>query len=185
VVHQHVLYQGTTSVVPQRTSLIKRALAPEGSFKGCKTVDAGASVKDKEFILSEIRRTAEINGGKPLGIGKFGRETGIAQHEWSGIHWARWSDAFGEAGFEPLDWNQSLNEERMIYSMAGLVRKYSRFSVKPEILIEKRSNAQVPTPSLFFRKFGGRSGAIRKVRDYCSSREEFSDVFCNFGARGT
>jgi hypothetical protein len=133
-------------------------------------------MRDKQFILSEICRTAAHNDGKPLGIGRFRTETGIAQHEWSGIHWARWSDALSEAGFEPLEWNRALNEEQMIEAMARLVRKYNRFPVKTEILIEKRGNAQIPTPTSFFGKFGGRPGAIRRVRDYCSSREEYSDV---------
>jgi len=133
-------------------------------------------MRDKQFILSEIRRTAALNGGKALGIGRFKTETGIAPHEWSGVHWARWSDALSEAGFEPLEWNRTLNEEQMIEAMATLVRKYKRFPVKPEILIEKRSNAQVPTPTVFFRRFGGRPGAIQKIRDYCLSGEEYSDV---------
>ena len=134
-------------------------------------------MRDKQFVLSEIRRTAALNGGKPLGIGRFKTETGIAQHEWSGIHWARWSDALSEAGFEPLEWTQALNEEEMIEAMARLVRRYNRFPVKPEIFIEKRGNPQVPTPTVFFKRFGGRSEAIQKVRDYCSSRKEYSDVF--------
>ena len=47
-------------------------------------------MREKEFILGEIRRTASLNNGKPLGqraILEF--ETGIANHEWLGVHWAR------------------------------------------------------------------------------------------------
>ncbi len=133
-------------------------------------------MRDKQFILGEIRRTAALNNGKPVGVGRFKTETGIAQHEWCGIHWARWSDALREAGFEPLEWNRASDEEQMIEEMAKLIRKYQRFLVKAEILIEKRGNARIPTPSVMFDRFGGRSGFIQKVHGYCSSREEYVDV---------
>jgi hypothetical protein len=44
---------------------------------------------EKEHIIFEIRRTAEENGGKPLGISRFAAETGIGQVDWLGRYWAR------------------------------------------------------------------------------------------------
>ncbi len=133
-------------------------------------------MRDKQFILSEIRRTAAQNGGKPVGVQRFKTETGIAQHEWCGIHWARWSEAQMEAGFEPLEWNQAINEEQMIEEIALLVRKFKRFPIKAEILLEKKKNVRIPSPMVFFRRFGGRPEAIKQVRDYCSSRGVYADV---------
>jgi hypothetical protein len=134
-------------------------------------------MRDKQFILSEIRRTAANNGGKAVGVERFKTETGIAQHDWCGVHWARWSEALREAGFEPLEWNRTPDEEQTIGEIAVLVRKYKRLPVKAEILLEKRRNSKILTPSLLFRKYGGRSGVIQKIRDYCSSRDELADVF--------
>ena len=56
---------------------------------------------DKEYVLAEIRRTAEANGGVALGRLRFEGETGIHEHDWRGRYWARWSDAVSEAGLEP------------------------------------------------------------------------------------
>lgn len=53
----------------------------------------------REQILSEIKRTAALNGGIPVGVRRFFAETGISQNVWSGKYWLRWSDALREAGF--------------------------------------------------------------------------------------
>ncbi len=53
---------------------------------------------DKEHILSEIKKTAEENGGVPLGRSRFETETGINQWDWCGKFWSRWNDAVNEAG---------------------------------------------------------------------------------------
>jgi hypothetical protein len=53
---------------------------------------------DKQDILQEIRRTAEANGGVPLGKQRFYRETGIKDSDWYGKIWVRWGDDFVKQG---------------------------------------------------------------------------------------
>jgi hypothetical protein len=36
----------------------------------------------REFILKEIKRTAEANGGQALGHRRFFEETGIKEYDW-------------------------------------------------------------------------------------------------------
>ena len=55
----------------------------------------------KERIVDEIRRTAEKNGGIPLGKLRFLKETGIKEADWSGKFWSKWSEAIQEAGYTP------------------------------------------------------------------------------------
>ena len=56
---------------------------------------------NKPKILEEIRRTAEENGGTPLGRKNFHCTTGIKESDWAGKFWGGWSDAVREAGFAP------------------------------------------------------------------------------------
>ena len=51
----------------------------------------------KLYILREIKRTSQANGGKPLRKTQFECETGIDRQDWFGVFWARWSDALREA----------------------------------------------------------------------------------------
>jgi hypothetical protein len=52
----------------------------------------------KLYILQEIKRTTQANGGTPLRKIEFESETGIKRYHWFGVYWARWSDALREAG---------------------------------------------------------------------------------------
>lgn len=74
---------------------------------------------DKQHILAEIKRTAEANGGVPLGLEKFFQKTGIKRSDWSGIHWVRWGDAIQEAGFTANHLQGAYNEEYLLEQSAG------------------------------------------------------------------
>lgn len=133
-------------------------------------------MKDKQYILSEIRRIAAQNDGNPVGMDRFRTETGIVEHQWRGVHWARWSDALSEAGFEPLEWVTGSSVEEILQMLAKLVRQYGRYPTNSEILLDKRANARIPTPNSVRRKVGKKAETIKKLRDYCSSREGYADV---------
>ena len=133
-------------------------------------------MRDKQDILKEIRRIAAANDGKPVGVRKFETETGIAEHEWRGVHWARWSDALSEAGFSPLEWTTGSSVDEILEEMVKLVRKFGRYPTNSEVLLSKRSNDKIPTPKALVRKLGTKVDAISKLKDYCSSRDECADL---------
>ena len=69
---------------------------------------------DKDRILSEIRRTAEDNGGVALGRQKFFEATGIKESDWSGKFWVRWSDAVKEAGVTSQEMQTAFSDELIL-----------------------------------------------------------------------
>lgn len=111
-----------------------------------------------------------------MGVRRFETETGIAEHEWRGSHWARWGDALSEAGFAPLEWTTGSTVEEILGVLARLVRRYGKYPTVSEILIAKRTDQTVPTPKALGRKLGPKADAIAKLRTYCSARLEFADV---------
>jgi hypothetical protein len=69
---------------------------------------------EKDFILAEIRRTAEQNGGAPLGRAKFAKATGIKEADWYGKYWSRWGDALREAGYQPNELQLPFDERQLL-----------------------------------------------------------------------
>jgi hypothetical protein len=129
----------------------------------------------KQFILDEIRRTAEANDGRPLGRNRFEKETGIREGDWSGRYWARWNDAVTEAGFAPNQMNSAIEDDVLIGQLVLLTRMLGRFPVKMEMRMHKRNDASFPNEKVFDR-FGSKADLARVVLAYCSRHGGFEDV---------
>lgn len=130
---------------------------------------------DKNFILSEIRRTAETNGGTPLGRQKFFEATGIKETDWSGKFWVRWGDAVKEAGYIPQEMQSAFSGEYVLGKYAEAFREFGRPLTGPELQIRARSESDFPSPKVFGR-FGSKQHLINKLHAYCLEREAYRDV---------
>lgn len=113
----------------------------------------------KAYILSEIRRTAEANGGKPLGQEKFCAETGLKLSDWSGRYWARWSDALIEAGLQPNKFTSLVPDDVVVGQVAGLVRELGHFPVSNELRMKARRDSSFPSHTTI-----GRLGGMRELK---------------------
>ena len=87
----------------------------------------------KRYIIKEIRRTAEKNGGVPLGMITFYKATGITIADWRGKLWLRWSDAVKEAGYPPNKKSGPYDEEMLIEKFIGLMRELGHFPLSTEL----------------------------------------------------
>jgi len=117
---------------------------------------------DKQHILHEIRRTAEANGGVPLGFQAFATQTGITVGAWRGVFWARWSDALREAGYQPNEWSRPHDEGHLLDSFASLTLELRHLPTQPEIRMKRRRNPGFPCASSF-RRLGTKGQLVAKV----------------------
>jgi hypothetical protein len=118
----------------------------------------------KDHILAEIRRTAE--GGKPLGMQRFSRVTGIRKADWLGTHWLRWGDALVEAGFQPNTFASAVPEEDLLGALAILTQDLGHFPIDAELKQRARSDRKFPSHSTF-RRLGNKNERARALMAYC------------------
>lgn len=130
----------------------------------------------KAEILAEIRRTAVRNGGAPLGMKSFERETGIRHADWFGIHWRSWGDAVKEAGFEPNVLTTRFDEGYILRRYCELTRETGHFPTKGDLRLKRRSDTTFPSDAVFTRRFGSFPAARARAYDYCLANSEFADV---------
>jgi len=129
----------------------------------------------KDHILQEIKRTAQANGGAPLGWRKFAKETGIRQPDWLGKHWARWSDAVREAGCTPNQMTTAYDESFIFEKFIELARELKKLPVKGDFLLKGRRDSTFPH-SKTFEQYGPKPELVKDVMEYCQSRQGYEDV---------
>ncbi|MFI5288579.1 MAG: GIY-YIG nuclease family protein [Polyangia bacterium] len=122
----------------------------------------------KAHILAEIKRTAECNGGVPLGWRRFTLETGIREADWLGIHWARWSDALRECGLAPNRLNEAYATEELLQKYAELALELGRLPVRGDLLLKAHATRGFPSHNTW-SKFGGKAELIKLMRKHCMS----------------
>lgn len=130
----------------------------------------------KKEIIDEIRRTAQANGGVPLGWRKFATETGIRDPDWKGRFWARWSDALREAGYAPKEMTKAYSESELLEKFAGLSLEHGRLPTNADIRLSINNGLVFPDGNTFTRHFGGKPALIARLREYCQSRTKFTSV---------
>ena len=131
----------------------------------------------KEHILSEIKRTADENGGIPLGIDRFREATGIRKEDWYGIFWTKWSDAQIEAGLEPNRFSlPAFDEAWMLNKIIDYIRELGHFPSEPEFKIKRYNNSKFPNLNTLKRRLGTKQKMIKNVLDYCKANKGFDDI---------
>jgi len=129
----------------------------------------------KTHIIQEIKRTAEANGGKPLGTQRFASETGIKTSDWKGIHWIRWGDALCEAGYKPNQLKRPADIATVLDKYAGLAQELGHLPVDSELKLKRRSDCMFPCEQVFMR-FGSKFALVEHLAQYCRSHAVYDDV---------
>lgn len=130
----------------------------------------------RERILSEIRRLARANGGRPPGRGVFEQETGIPQSAWYGVHWVRWGEAVHEAGFEPNKLTQKLDQNVLLRGLAEAFRHFGRVPTMMELRMYHRSNKDLPNEKVITAHFGSKQGMLSRLARWTEEHAGYEDV---------
>jgi hypothetical protein len=134
---------------------------------------------DKAYILQQIRRTAEANGGIAPGKARFEAETGIKTYDWLGKHWARWSDAVREAGLTPNEMRTAYDEIDLLRKYADLAQELGRLPSASDLRLRNATDTNYPNQKVFER-FGTKEDLIKRVLTFCEEHDGYKDVvqFC-------
>jgi hypothetical protein len=129
----------------------------------------------KEEILTQIRRLATANGGIAPGRLTLESESGIRESDWSGVYWARYSDAVREAGFEPNKLNTAYKADHVLEILARVTRELGHIPTYPELALQARSQKGFPAGKTFGR-LGSKTEQTEKLLAFCRKQSGFSDV---------
>ncbi len=129
----------------------------------------------RDHILNEIKRLAAASGESP-GKQVFARETGIKEGQWSGVFWARWSDALSEAGLENNKLQGRFVTEDVLDQIAKACRSYAHFPTSAEMKLYRRANPSFPSHGAIANHFPSRSDLLAALTQYVGAREKYQDV---------
>lgn len=129
----------------------------------------------KEWILSEIRRTAKEQDGIALGKARFAQETGIQEWDWAGRYWTRWSEALQEAGYEPNQLQQRRPDDEVLEELANFVRDLGHFPTVNELKMRAREGDGFPSHNVFAR-WGPKKIQVARLAEYCNERAGYEAV---------
>lgn len=123
----------------------------------------------KDDILKEIRRTAKENGGIPLGIARFEKETGIKPYEWH-RYWARFGDVQQEAGFEPNTLQGAFDDDYLLEKFISLIREINKFPTWSDVRVKVNNSPGFPNDKTFYR-FGTVHALAVRVLEYAKTKK--------------
>ncbi|MFY9288396.1 MAG: GIY-YIG nuclease family protein [Alphaproteobacteria bacterium] len=132
---------------------------------------------DKDYIISEIKRTALENGGVSIGQEKFEKLTGIKRHTWYGIHWRSWNEAVQEAGLTGNKFgSDAYGETDLLEKLAELTLSLGKFPANVDIKLARKNDPTFPAPQTFNNKLGSQAQRVFLLRKYAIEHKPFANI---------
>lgn len=130
----------------------------------------------RKHIVDEIRRLAEAKDGQPPGKLMFARQTGIREHQWSGVLWARWSDALAEAGYEGNTLQGRFDTSDVLTKIIEACRHYGRITTVSEMKLYQRNDLDFPSKGAIASHFPTKVELFAAVAQRASQGAAFRDI---------
>lgn len=129
----------------------------------------------REQILTEIKRLAKENGVAP-GVRLFENATGIKEHNWRGVYWAKWNDALSDAGLLGNEMTTAYSIEAMMDPIVDACRHYGRFPTTAELMLYRQNKANFPSDKTIRNRFPRRAELITALDDYVREKPALADI---------
>ena len=129
---------------------------------------------DRDEILAAIKRTADENGGKPLGRMRFQSTTGIGKSDWI-RHWPKFSDAQRDAGFAPNELARAYPDDFLFEKAIELTRELGRYPTYDEFIMKAHNDPHFPSHGAF-RRLGTKPHFVAKLKAWCADKPQYSDI---------
>ena len=123
----------------------------------------------KEKIIEELKRTAEENGGKPLGSVRFSKETGISQNQIY-KYWPSFNAAQHELGLTPNLLKTAYKNEFLLESITKLVEEIGKFPTRANLTMKRHQDETFPSPHTF-RRLGNKEFLVSAVLQYAKDKD--------------
>jgi hypothetical protein len=120
----------------------------------------------REEIISEIRKFVVAHAGEIPGERSFASATRLKESAWKGKHWARWTDAVRDAGYDPNILMQRIPDEEILEKLGGFITQLGRFPVRDEINVRARSAPGFPVWQTVKKRFGDMPGTAAALLEY-------------------
>lgn len=137
---------------------------------------------DRQDILDTIRRTAETNGGIPLGEDRLA-QLGIPPAVW-GRFWPRLTAAQREAGFKPNKANEPHPEEDALARLVELTRELGAIPTSRERIVKHHQDPSFPSERVF-KRLGPKAKLLARLIKYAHGHPEHDDVLALYTAQVT
>jgi hypothetical protein len=129
----------------------------------------------REQILAEIKRLAKERGAAP-GKRVFENATGIKEHNWRGIYWAKWNDVLSDAGLLGNEMTTAYSIEAMMDPIVDACRYYGRFPTTAELMLYGQGKPSFPSEKTIRNRFPRRAELITALAAYAQERSSLADV---------
>ena len=130
----------------------------------------------KDHILEEIKRTAAVNGGIPLGWRRFSRETGTTLEDLHQNSLARYGDACVQAGFAANKLTKPRDDAELLEKYATLCMELGHLPGSGDLRVRAHTDKSFPHDKTLRRAFGLHLELVRKLLAYCEANPSYAGV---------
>lgn len=136
---------------------------------------------NKTAIVSEIKRLAAENSGKPPGRASFERETAIKMSDWYPHIWLRWGDALTEAGFSANKLTAPISDDVLYQKYIDLTRELGHLPLDGERRRKAKIDKSFPSHSTW-QKLGEREKFLKGLLRFCENHPGNDDIVALCGS---